>query len=93
MDWKLDLLTPPGTTSNYSATANFRNSQFNTAFANLFQPAVPSPAVPWQRFLTVEILQLSFIDSRSDLTTSYFVAISSRVSSTADSQPTRCHVF
>jgi hypothetical protein len=25
---------------------------------SLFQPAVPSPAVPWQRLLRVEIIQL-----------------------------------
>jgi hypothetical protein len=50
-------------TSNNSATANLQNSQFNTAPANLFQPAVSSPAVPWQRLLTAEILQLPALTS------------------------------
>jgi hypothetical protein len=43
------------TTSNYSTTANLHTSQITTAF---FHPAVSSAAVPWQRLLTVEILQL-----------------------------------
>jgi hypothetical protein len=30
---------------------------------SLFQPAVPSPAVPWQRLPTVEILQLHALRS------------------------------
>jgi hypothetical protein len=47
------------TASNYSATADLQNSQIITAPAKLFfQPAVSSQAVPWQRLLTVEILEL-----------------------------------
>jgi hypothetical protein len=42
-------------TSNYSATANPNNSQIITTPAVL-QPAVSSPAVAWQRLLTMEIL-------------------------------------
>jgi hypothetical protein len=46
-------------TGNYSATDSLHNSQITTAPATFFfQPAVSLPAVPWQRFLTVEILQL-----------------------------------
>jgi hypothetical protein len=45
-----------GNISKYSATANLHNSQIATAAAKPF--AVSSPAVPWQRLLTVEILQL-----------------------------------
>jgi hypothetical protein len=40
-------------------TSNLQNSQITTAPANpIFQPAVSSIAVPYQRFLTLEILQL-----------------------------------
>jgi hypothetical protein len=56
------LYTRLGTTSSYSATAN-HNSQITTAPAKLFQPAVSLPAVPWQRLLTVEILQLHALKS------------------------------
>jgi hypothetical protein len=51
MDSLLDLLTPQGNNSNYSTIADLRTLQFTTA------PAKPL-AVPWQRFLTVEGLQL-----------------------------------
>jgi hypothetical protein len=48
-----------GATSNYSTTANLHNSEIITAHIKLFfQPAVSSPAVPWQLLLAVEILQL-----------------------------------
>jgi hypothetical protein len=57
------LHTRLGTTSNYSVTANLHNSQITTAPAKLFQTAVSSPAVPWQRLLTVEILQLHALKS------------------------------
>jgi hypothetical protein len=58
MDFGLDILfidhlhTHLGTTSSYSAIANHHNSQITTA------PAKPFPAVPWQRLVTVDILQL-----------------------------------
>jgi hypothetical protein len=51
------------TTSNYSATNNLHNSQITTAPAKCIHPAVSSPAVPWQRLLTVEILQLHALRS------------------------------
>jgi hypothetical protein len=67
MDLKSDLLTnlytPLGTTSNYSATANLYNLHSLQHPLNLFQPDVSSPAVPWQRLLTVEILQLPALRS------------------------------
>jgi hypothetical protein len=62
-------------TSTYRATANLHNSQITTALAKLFplnyniifeaffQPAVSSPAVPWQRLLTVGTLQLYALGS------------------------------
>jgi hypothetical protein len=51
--------TPFGTTSNYRAIADFSTLQITTAPVKpFFQPAVSSAAVPWQRLLTVEILQL-----------------------------------
>jgi hypothetical protein len=40
VDWILDLLTPLGTTSNYSAIADLNTSQFATAPTKCFQPAV-----------------------------------------------------
>jgi hypothetical protein len=57
------LCTPLGTTGNYSATANLHTLQITTAPAKLFHPAMPSSAVPWQRLLTVEILQLPALRS------------------------------
>jgi hypothetical protein len=57
------LYTQLGTTSNYSATADPHNSEITTAPAMLFEPAVSSPAIPWQRLLTVEILQLHVLKS------------------------------
>jgi hypothetical protein len=56
LDWWMDLLityTSLGNTSNYSATANLHNSQINAVPDKFFQPAVSSPAFPWQRLLTV----------------------------------------
>jgi hypothetical protein len=50
------LYTRLGTTSNYSATANLHNSQITTAPAKPFS-SLSSLSVPWQRLLTVEILQ------------------------------------
>jgi hypothetical protein len=44
------------TTNNHSATADLHKSPQHPL--SLFQPAVSSRAVPWQRLLTVEILQL-----------------------------------
>jgi hypothetical protein len=50
------LYTQLGTTSNYRATAILhRSSQHRLS---LFQHALSSPAVPWPRLLTVEILEL-----------------------------------
>jgi hypothetical protein len=58
------LYTPIGTKSIYSAVANLHNSQITAAQAKpFFQPPVSSPAVPWQRLLTVEILQLHALRS------------------------------
>jgi hypothetical protein len=50
MDWILNLLTPLGTTSNYSATADLHTLQFNTA------PAKPFPVccVLNRRFLATD---------------------------------------
>jgi hypothetical protein len=39
------------------------NSQITTATAKLFQPAVASLAIHWQRLFTVEILQLHALRS------------------------------
>jgi hypothetical protein len=44
------------TTSNYSTTANLTIHKSPKHLLNLFRPAVSSPPVPWQRLLTVEIL-------------------------------------
>jgi hypothetical protein len=69
------------TTSTYSATADLHNSQITTAPAKPFQPAVSSPAIPWQRLLTVEILQLHALKSslhglpyRTDLALNFSLA-------------------
>jgi hypothetical protein len=51
------LCIPLRTTSNYSANANFHTSQITTELAKTF------PDVPWQRLLTVEILQLHALRS------------------------------
>jgi hypothetical protein len=53
-EWIDHLYTRLGSTSNYSATANPHNSPQHPL--SLFQPAVSSLAVPWQRLLTVEFL-------------------------------------
>jgi hypothetical protein len=57
------LYTRLGITSNYSATANLQNSQTTTAPGKAFSSLLSSPAVPWQRLLTVEILQLHALRS------------------------------
>jgi hypothetical protein len=41
------LNTPLMNALNYSATANLRTLQINTAHAKTFQSAVSSPVVPW----------------------------------------------
>jgi hypothetical protein len=55
------LYTRLGTTSNYSATDNLHNLSQHPLC--LFQLTVSLPAVPWQRLLTVEILQLHALRS------------------------------
>jgi hypothetical protein len=57
------LYTRLGTISSYSANVNLHNSQITIAPANIFQPAVSSPAVPWQRLLTLEVFQLQALRS------------------------------
>jgi hypothetical protein len=52
------IYTSLGTTSNYSATANFYSSQITTAPTKPLASLLSSSAVPWQRLVTVEILQL-----------------------------------
>jgi hypothetical protein len=57
----MDLLT---TCIHDSAPANLYNSQITIAPAKpFFQPAVSSPAVPWQRLLMVKVLQLHALKS------------------------------
>jgi hypothetical protein len=56
------LYTPLMSTSNYSATIfTIHKSPQHTL--SLLQPAVSSPAVPWQRLLIVEIFQLHMLKS------------------------------
>jgi hypothetical protein len=57
------LYTKLETASNYCAAANLLNSQITAAPVKLFQPAISSPAVPWQRLLTVEILSFTIVGS------------------------------
>jgi hypothetical protein len=58
------LYTRLVTTSNYSPNANLHNLQNTTAPAKpFFRPAVSPSAVPWQRLLTMEILQLPALTS------------------------------
>jgi hypothetical protein len=57
LDWWMDLLT------TYSANANLHNSQITTAPAKRFSSLLPSPAIPRQRLLTLEILQLPALRS------------------------------
>jgi hypothetical protein len=53
------LYTPHGATSTGKAIADFHTSQIASVLAKLFQLALFFlPAVPWQRILRVEILQL-----------------------------------
>jgi hypothetical protein len=52
------LYTPLGATRNYSAIGNLQTLHITTSLPKLFQPSVSSAAVPWQRLLAVEILQL-----------------------------------
>jgi hypothetical protein len=63
LDWWMYLYTRLVSTSNHSDTAILHNSQITTAKVSFFQPAVPSPVVPWQRLLTMEILQLHALKS------------------------------
>jgi hypothetical protein len=53
------LYKPLRITSNYKAIADVDNSEITIAPAKPFFPqsAMPSHAVPWQRLLTVKILQ------------------------------------
>jgi hypothetical protein len=46
------------TTLHYSAIADLHTLQITTAHTKSFQSAVSSSVVPWQRLLTVVILQL-----------------------------------
>jgi hypothetical protein len=57
------LYTRLGTTSNYNAIADFHTWQIITSHAMFFQPAASSPGVPWQRFVTLDILQLNSLKS------------------------------
>jgi hypothetical protein len=58
----MDLLTPLytllGTKGTYSAISDLHNLHITTVTAKLFQTAVSLLAIPWQRFLIVEIFQL-----------------------------------
>jgi hypothetical protein len=54
------VYTRPGPTG---ATADLHSSQITTAPAELSQPSVSSPAVPWQELLTVKNLQLHALKS------------------------------
>jgi hypothetical protein len=51
------------TATNYSAALNLHTLQIITVHTKLFKPAVSSRAIPWKRFLTVEILQLPSLRS------------------------------
>jgi hypothetical protein len=55
-----------GSTSNYSAVANHHNSQITRPHSVSFAACVSSAAVPWQRLLTVEILQLHALQVLSE---------------------------
>jgi hypothetical protein len=76
------LYTPFGTTGNCNAVANFHSSQITEAPSKPFQSAVPSPAVPQQRLLSVEILQLPSLR--------FFLH---RLSYRTAFQLSRCHLF
>jgi hypothetical protein len=78
LDWPMDLLTTYTHDSELQAIAapplifTFHKSPQHPL--SLFQPAVASPAVLWQRLLTVEIrqphaLRFIFTASRAELTT------------------------
>jgi hypothetical protein len=57
------LYTALGTTGNYSAIAGLHNSQFTTATTKLLPACCVLTSIPWQRLLTVEILQLPALRS------------------------------
>jgi hypothetical protein len=57
------LHTALETTSNISVSANLNTSQITTAPAKPFSSLLSSSAVPWQRLLRVEILQLPALRS------------------------------
>jgi hypothetical protein len=64
LNWWMDLLTTYtrlGTTRSYNATASHHKSPQHPL--GLFQPAVSSLAVPWQRLLTLESLHLRALTS------------------------------
>jgi hypothetical protein len=67
LDWWMDLLTTYTHDSELQAiTAPPLISTIHKSpqhLLSLFQPAVSSSAIPWQRFLTVEILQLHALRS------------------------------
>jgi hypothetical protein len=56
------LYTQLGTTSSYSTITNLRNSQITTT-PTVSSSLLSSPAIPWQRLLTVEILQFHTLRS------------------------------
>jgi hypothetical protein len=57
------LYTQLVTTSNYNAIADLHTLQITTAHAKYFPACCALPAVPWQRLLTPEILQLPALRS------------------------------
>jgi hypothetical protein len=67
LDWRINLLTTYTHNSELQATtappliSTIHKSPQHSL--RLFQPAVSLPAVPWQRFLTMEILQLHALKS------------------------------
>jgi hypothetical protein len=67
---------------------------------SLFQPDMPSPAVSWQRLLTVEILQLAALWSschsspyRTLVNCQLFLTSLAVLNCAANPQQTRCHLF
>jgi hypothetical protein len=58
MNWILDLLEQPGTTSNYSTIADLHTLRITTAPTKPFQASCVLTSCSWQRLLTVEILQI-----------------------------------
>jgi hypothetical protein len=77
------LYTRLGTTSNYSTIVNIHIHKSPQRMLSRFQPAVSSPAFPWQWLLTVEIIQLHalrsslhnlFCRTACQLTTNYWLS-------------------